>query len=371
MKKRLIGLALLGILLGGCQANTTKTCLWTETDIGRQYIGQDGIPVTGWQEIDGKHYYFSEAGIPDIGWQEIGGNRYYFLSDGQMALGQLSLDGEEYLMTETGLHTGVYEAGGKAVLYDEQGKLQRNEGMTQFEGHHYYIDEGGTLHKGWLNLFGDEYYFLPSGKMAVGEIRIGEEIYHFSPHGIRVLLVNPWNRIPGDYEVELTDWEGGFHVAAECFEPLRQMLADCREAGLNPKPVSAYRTREDQQLLYENRIQRWMRQGYSRKEATALAGKSVAVPGTSEHQLGLAVDIVDEKYQNLDRKQADTATQKWLLQHCWEYGFILRYPSDAGEITGIIYEPWHYRYVGKAIAMEMKELGITLEEYLGAIQAVG
>jgi D-alanyl-D-alanine carboxypeptidase len=89
-----------------------------------------------------------------------------------------------------------------------------------------------------------------------------------------------------------------------------------------------------------------------------------ARPGTSEHQLGLAVDFVDTRYWTLDEKQAELPAQKWLMEHCWEYGFILRYPSEKSEITGIIYEPWHYRYVGREIALEIRDAGLTLEEYL-------
>ena len=106
--------------------------------------------------------------------------------------------------------------------------------------------------------------------------------------------------------------------------------------------------------------------GYSYDEAYAEASKSVAIPGTSEHQLGLAVDIVDNSNWNLNTSQEKTKTQKWLMEHCWEYGFILRFPNGTTDITGIIYEPWHYRYVGVEISMELRDLGITLEEYLGA-----
>ena len=108
-----------------------------------------------------------------------------------------------------------------------------------------------------------------------------------------------------------------------------------------------------------------MKEGYEEEEAKVIAAREVAVPGTSEHQLGLAVDIVDKDHPLLDESQADRPTQIWLMEHCWEYGFILRYPVGTTDQTGIIYEPWHYRYVGREIAMELKELGITLEEYLG------
>ena len=87
-------------------------------------------------------------------------------------------------------------------------------------------------------------------------------------------------------------------------------------------------------------------------------------PGTSEHQAGLAVDIVSVEYQVLDEGQEDTPLQQWLMAHCWEYGFILRYPTDKSDLTGVGYEPWHYRYVGEEAAKAVTEQGICLEEYL-------
>ena len=94
------------------------------------------------------------------------------------------------------------------------------------------------------------------------------------------------------------------------------------------------------------------------------AAKSVAIPGTSEHQLGLAVDLVDANYGYLNEYQAETPTQQWLMENSWQFGFILRYPVDKSEITGIIYEPWHYRYVGKENAKDIYESGLCLEEWL-------
>lgn len=90
----------------------------------------------------------------------------------------------------------------------------------------------------------------------------------------------------------------------------------------------------------------------------------MAVPGTSEHQLGLALDIVDISNQTLDESQENTPVQKWLMNNSWRYGFILRYPTDKSDITGISYEPWHYRYVGKKAAKEIYDAQICLEEYL-------
>ena len=109
-----------------------------------------------------------------------------------------------------------------------------------------------------------------------------------------------------------------------------------------------------------------MGQGYSQERAEEAAGELVAVPGTSEHQLGLALDIVDVANQVLDERQENTEVQKWLMKNSWKYGFILRYPTDKSDITGISYGPWQYRYVGKEAAKEIYEAGICLEEYLNA-----
>lgn len=117
-------------------------------------------------------------------------------------------------------------------------------------------------------------------------------------------------------------------------------------------------------MLFDNQVEKWKNQGCSENEAKIEAGKLVAVPGTSEHQLGLALDIVDISYQLLEEDQQDTPAQKWLLENCWKYGFILRYPKDKMDITKISYEPWHYRYVGKKAAKEIFDSKICLEEYL-------
>ena len=128
---------------------------------------------------------------------------------------------------------------------------------------------------------------------------------------------------------------------------------------------SSYRTWDKQRTLYDYEKNRYMAQGYSKEEAEKEAAKWVAVPGTSEHQTGLAVDIVAQSYQILDKKQEDTPEQRWLMENSYKYGFILRFPTDKSKITGINYEPWHYRYVGKEAAKEIYERGICLEEYLG------
>ena len=189
------------------------------------------------------------------------------------------------------------------------------------------------------------------------------------PADWRLCLVNPWHPLPEGYQPQLTQVENGHQVDSRCAADLEAMLADCRAAGHAPLLCSSYRTQENrtqakQQELYENKLQRLIEEGYSYENAVTEAGTVVAVPGTSEHQLGLAVDIVDTQNQVLNRAQEDTAVQQWLMEHCWEYGFILRYPPDKEEKTGIIYEPWHYRYVGREYAQAIRQSGLCLEEFL-------
>lgn len=185
------------------------------------------------------------------------------------------------------------------------------------------------------------------------------------------LLVNPWNTLPEGFTVELQSLSNGMKVDKRIVEDLNAMLADCRRAGLRPLICSAYRSQETQTRLYNNKIARLRAAGYSKEAAVQEAGRWVAVPGTSEHQTGLALDIVAASYQVLDKRQEETAEQKWLMEHCWEYGFILRYPSDKSGVTGIGYEPWHYRYVGKETALAIRDSGLCFEEYLESLEADG
>lgn len=197
---------------------------------------------------------------------------------------------------------------------------------------------------------------------------MAEEPVIRDPDAWNLTLVNPWTPLPEDYSFTKKELSNGHAVDERCYPDLQAMMDACRAAGNSPLICSSYRSYEKQQSLYQSKVDRLIAQGYSREQSETEAGKAVALPGTSEHQLGLAVDIVDLANQNLDSSQEDTAVQKWLMEHSWEYGFILRYPSGKSGITGIIYEPWHYRYVGKDAAEEIHRQGICLEEYLGADQ---
>ena len=184
-----------------------------------------------------------------------------------------------------------------------------------------------------------------------------------------LLLVNPWNAIPEGYTVntkEVTEMvnEQSF-VDERIYDDLMAMMHDCQAAGHDPLIYSAYREHETQCKYFEDEIVMFSGEGVSEQEAYDKAAALVAVPGTSEHECGLALDIVDLQIPYHNDDQENTDTTQWFHEHCWEYGFIMRYPKGKEDITGIEYEPWHYRYVGKEAAKEMHESGQTLEEYLG------
>lgn len=179
-----------------------------------------------------------------------------------------------------------------------------------------------------------------------------------------LILINKENLIPKDYKVETTKIQGKWEINIKIKEQLENMLEEARKQGLSPVICSAYRTFEYQTNLFNKKVKEYKRKGYSQKNAEEQASYWVTNPGTSEHEIGLAVDIVGKNYQILDEKQENTPIQKWLMEHCYEYGFILRYPTDKKDITKINYEPWHYRYVGIKDAMFMKEKNFCLEEYI-------
>lgn len=180
-----------------------------------------------------------------------------------------------------------------------------------------------------------------------------------------ILLVNKENKLPDDYEVELLTLPDGVNQAAkEAYQPLCDMLKAGQKAGLSFEICSSYRDVERQEELFEEDLRALINQGYSYFQAYEEVAKETMPPGYSEHSTGLAFDIVALDYQMLDEGQVRTAENKWLQEHCAEYGFILRYPQGKEDITAISYESWHFRYVGVEAAEYIMEKGITLEEYL-------
>ncbi len=177
-------------------------------------------------------------------------------------------------------------------------------------------------------------------------------------NGKMLILVNSENKIPDDYETKLVTLTNGERIDSEIYPYLQEMFDDMRAEGYYPKVASGYRDGESQEDIFQNKYAAYRAEGYSRKEAKKLTEKWVAEPGTSEHELGLAVDI------NPDRDKSGDEVYEWLSENAQKYGFIKRYPEDKTDITGISNEPWHYRYVGEKAAKEMKKKKLCLEEYI-------
>ena len=168
--------------------------------------------------------------------------------------------------------------------------------------------------------------------------------------GWNLILVNKDYKIPSGYDPELTELSNGQKVDSRIYPQLQKMFDDARAAGLELFVREGYRTTQEQQKIMDEKIEEYRAEGYSHSEAKELAEKYVAIPGTSEHQLGLSVDI------NADTSKCSSdAVYAWLAENAYKYGFIKRYPSEKVEITGINNEPWHYRYVGTEASHSRKK----------------
>ena len=173
-----------------------------------------------------------------------------------------------------------------------------------------------------------------------------------------LIVVNRWNVLPEDYSVELMELSNGQKIDSRIYPALQEMFDAARAEGIYPIVREGYRTAEEQQEILDEKIQIYINQGYSQSRAERTAKEWVALQGTSEHQLGIAVDINADK-----SKCSNEEVYTWLAENAYKYGFILRYPMGKQEITGTSYEPWYYRYVGVEAAKEIYERQICLEEY--------
>ena len=192
------------------------------------------------------------------------------------------------------------------------------------------------------------------------------------PDDWNLRLANSQNVLPEGFTVETAlitpayARDKGMSFDARAVGDLNRMLAAANEDGVNLLVISCFRTMNKQTNLYNAEVQKWLNQGYNEADAKTKAATIVAVPGTSDHNLGLAVDLnsVEESFEN-------TRQFTWLQEHAEEYGFVMRYPKHKQDITKIIYEPWHYRYVGVEAAKEMNEKDMCLEEYVEYLRGLG
>lgn len=203
-------------------------------------------------------------------------------------------------------------------------------------------------------------------------------------HGRKLMLLNNDWELPEDFKWDLVYWSNGNSADAmylnsqkhdstkavdrEAYEPLKRMFADAEKAGAPLGLVSAYRSIDLQDRLFTRSVNSYIGQGYSEKEAIKKANYARTFTGTSEHNTGLGFDILEKGNYTLSTSFENTAQFKWLSEHAEEYGFILRYPKDKVSVTGIMYEPWHYRYVGTENAKKINEMNFCLEEYIDYLE---
>lgn len=175
-------------------------------------------------------------------------------------------------------------------------------------------------------------------------------------------LINLQYRLPEDYKPTLQAAVEGSSVQLDArVAPFyAEMYAAAKADGCTLTPYSGYRTYARQQENFDRKVAYYVSQGLSEAEATAQTQTRILPAGASEHNMGFAMDIVSASADFISTKEFS-----WLSAHAHEYGFILRYPENKTEITGVMYEPWHWRFVGKEAAAEMQKSGQCLEEYLG------
>ena len=178
----------------------------------------------------------------------------------------------------------------------------------------------------------------------------------------RLILVNADYPLTGEFDGELTELRNGEMVDSRIYPDLQDMFDEMREEGLSPSVAKGYRTGEEQRDLYEEKIREYMEYGKSREEAEKLASEWVEKPGSSEHEIGICVDVSSESGDNESAREV----WQWMDENCARFGFIKRYPGGTASVTGMKGELWHYRYVGQEAAGEITQSGVTLEEYLGA-----
>ncbi len=226
--------------------------------------------------------------------------------------------------------------GAQELLEELEGQEDDAEAVTQNEGSASFRDE-----EAWLASFDADDW--------------------------RLILVNKQHPIPEDYHFELAVFSAGLHCDARVKEDLLAMLKAALSEGFNLNVCSPYRASETQVYSFNRKIKNNMAAGMSYAEAYRKASQAVTIPGCSEHEIGLAFDIVSDTYGALDFGFGKTGSGKWLAANCQRFGFILRYPAGKEDITGIEYEPWHFRYVGVEAATYIMEHGLTLEEFTEAL----
>ena len=190
----------------------------------------------------------------------------------------------------------------------------------------------------------------------------------------RMILVNRAHPITEDYPVETKECGSATAInktlQTEAAEAFLSMQAAAAKDGVDVRMQSGYRSVSYQKKLYNDKTQYYRNKGLSEADAREKAAAIVNPPGCSEHNCGLAADLNSPEHTTLDTGFADTAAFRWLCENAEQYGFILRYTKEAESVTGITYEPWHWRYVGPENAALLNQSGLCLEDAVAVLQRI-
>ena len=254
------------------------------------------------------------------------------------------------VVEDSDISLAVETEGADTYIDDDNGDIGYNE-EEYIEG----VDETYTLD----DILDDQEDYL-ADDIPVEEVA---DDYEFESSDWRLVLINKQHPIPEDYDFNLGTITNGLKCDERIVSDLLTMMRAAKNDGINLALKSTYRTDSRQETNFNTRIKQYIGQGYSYLEAYKLTSQVITVPGSSEHQVGLAFDITCDTYGSLTKGFGETEAGKWLAEHSCEYGFTLRYPQGKEYITSIEYEPWHFRYVGREAATIMRDEGICLEEF--------
>lgn len=291
-------------------------------------------------------YFFVNASFIDLNTNPQPTEEIYetteFLSD---AIALSNTISEEVVLDDNDI---IDELGGEDFLYDDEETDSFSADEILEENIEYIAGENGKTAK---------------EEEEETSLLSKYENYVFDADDWRYVLINKQHPIPDDYEFTLGTIKGTMQCDERIIEALVNMLQAAKEDGVNLAVCSPYRDLKLQQVLFERKINNYMAKGYSYLDAYKITSQAVTVPGASEHQIGLAIDFLSDVYRTLDEEFENCDAGIWLKEHSYEYGFILRYPKGKEYITGISYEPWHFRYVGVEAATVITLNDLTLEEF--------
>ena len=354
---------------------------WMKDSIGWWYDNGDGsYPVNEKKKIDGAVYLFDEKGYMKTGWHKDGDDWYYFTESGAMKTGWMYYGDHKfyYFDTDGRMQTGWVLDKGKYYYLDDKGAMKT--GWLKEDDKWYYLDPtDGFMRTGWVRENWCWYYMDKNGVMLTGDQTIDGVKYHlneetgvwddpegdpkfYNPDSI-LIIANKQHKLPDGYEPydlvipNVRKTGANPYLRSEAASALENMFNAAAGEGVYLVLGSGYRSQSTQSAIYYN---------YVARDGQAAADRYSARPGYSEHQTGLAVDISDY-YGNyyLSESFAYTAEANWLYSNAYKYGFIMRYPQGKEYITGYMYEPWHFRYVGVSNAYAIYNSGLTVEEYYG------